>query len=287
MVYNLFYSWQSDLDSKVTRYLIQDALKASIKKIEKENKVSIYLDQATRDEKGAVHIAKSTENKIQQCDIFLCDASIINNRSKNRKTLNPNVMYELGVASETVKWENIVIVINEHYGKCENLPFDIKFRRNIKYSLSPSSGAAKKKHVKTDLRDQIYHALKTFEFGKPKLRLKEIVAHLGDSNWLAYNFIDGQIKTEEKKGEVHITHIFRNIFSLSFSSYEYGKRFPEGDWEARFFINQETLTTAELFFRSEVDFGFKRIALPLDRIYKEIFLHGEHPYGKQVLLKDE
>ena len=39
MKVSIFYSWQSDLSGKTNRYFIEDAIKMSIKEINKDNKI--------------------------------------------------------------------------------------------------------------------------------------------------------------------------------------------------------------------------------------------------------
>lgn len=286
MEHIIFYSWQSDLNSKLNKDFIRDAIREAKKKVESEKKIKIHLDEATRDELGSVHIVQTIEKKIREADIFICDISIINKSAKTRKTPNPNVLYELGLASETVNWDNIIIINNTAKGKHDDLPFDIKLRIAIGYKVAEHN-LYDKTYIKTEkekLTNSIYEALKILPFIKPKLRLREIVQCLKKTKWEAFNFTDGKIQTEVK-GIVHIEQEYHNIFTLKFDSYENNNRYKRGDWEARFFINQETLTTADLAFRSDVDFGFKKLIFPLDRLYQEIYIVGQGDYGKQVLKK--
>ncbi|MBI5538802.1 MAG: hypothetical protein HY951_01990 [Bacteroidia bacterium] len=294
MKYNLFYSWQTDLDNKTNKGFILSCLNKAIKRIETELSISIYIDQATRDEKGAIHIVQTIENKIRQADIFVGDISIINNGSKKyRKTSNPNVLYELGFASENVEWPNIICIINEAFGSFNKLPFDIGYRRGVSYYLSnENSRIQKNKKIASDkLTNDLYFALKNIEFREPKLRLKELIENLDNTEWEAYNLINGKVEDGPKRGFIKIKHINNNIFSFSFDSYQLGQRYEKGDWTARIFINQETLCTADIAFVSTVDFGFKKLILPDDRMYNHLFLLGvnyqNEGYGKQILIKQE
>ena len=65
----------------------------------------------------------------------------------------------------------------------------------------------------------------------------------------------------------------------------------DGDWSARIFINQETLSTADITYVLKVDFGFKKIILPDDRKYEHIYLIGlnyqNEGYRKQVFIKKQ
>jgi len=283
--YNIFYSWQSDLDDRFEMDQIR-FIENAINKIKTSDKIgdkTFLIDKATRDTSGAINIIESIDSKIKQCDIFIADISIINKGSKKfRKTPNPNVMYELGLAVESVGWNSIIFVMNEHFGSFDDLPFDIKTRRAITFNLPV--GQKSDKSVSKTLSEQIVGAIITCADKDPKLRLKEISNALKDSEWEVYNFTNGNTDTSEIKGIVRIKQLFRHIYSFDFDSYETQNRFMLGDWKARFFVNESNLTTAELAFRSGVDFGFKTIMFPLDRKYDELFLIGEKPdYGNQVL----
>jgi len=191
-------------------------------------------------------------------------------------------MYELGLAAESVGWSNIILLFNKNYGTFDDLPFDIKIRRAIQFELNKKG---KNKNTNTnELINDLTIATKTCLNKGPKLRLKEIVSALNKSEWEAYNFTNGKIDQSEIKGIVSIQQIHNHIFSFDFESYENGEVFSSGHWKGRFFVNETTLTTAQLAFRSNVDFGFKTIMFPLDRVYEQIYLIGTRPdYGDQVL----
>jgi hypothetical protein len=119
---------------------------------------------------------------------------------------------------------------------------------------------------------------------EPRLRLKEIATALKRSTWFAYNFIGGKTDKSDLKGMVQIDQVHNHIFSFRFRAFEFRVRKPSHDWEARFFINESTLTTAQLVFESLNDFGFKTIIFPLNRNYNIINLIGDQrSYGNQVL----
>lgn len=281
--YNIFYSWQSDLDDRFNMDQIR-FIENAINKINKAGGIgnkTFLIDKATRETSGAINIIESIDSKIKQCDIFIADISIINKGSKFRKTSNPNVMFELGLAVESVGWSSIIFVMNEYFGSYNDLPFDIKTRRAITFNLP--RGQKSDSAVLNKLTEQIVGAIKTCADKDSKLRLKEIANALKDSEWDAFNFINGKTELDEVKGVVRIKQLFRHIYSFDFDSYETHVRHINGDWEARFFVNESNLTTAELAFKSGVDFGFKTIMFPLDRKYDELFLIGTPPYGNQIL----
>ncbi|MCK5581800.1 MAG: hypothetical protein KAJ18_11075 [Candidatus Omnitrophica bacterium] len=146
MKLNIFYSWQSDLPNNTNRGLIGDCLEKSLKNIyKKNNSVSEYIIESdSRDESGTPDIVSNIFSKIDKCDIFIGDISIINNDYSGRMNPNPNVLIELGYASSIVGWENILCVFNDDFGRKEELPFDIRFRKPIGYSTTNNRADAKK-----------------------------------------------------------------------------------------------------------------------------------------------
>lgn len=149
MKLKLFYSWQSDLPNNTNRGYINNCIEKASKKIyEVNNSISEYsIDSDSRDESGTPDLVSSIFSKIDECDIFIADISIINTTSNQRKTPNPNVLIELGYASKALGWDNILCLFNSEYGKIEELPFDIRFRKPIQYNTSQDKSAAKKRLI--------------------------------------------------------------------------------------------------------------------------------------------
>jgi DNA-binding protein len=121
----IFYSWQSDLPQN--HNYIMDCLNAAIKDVG-----NFEIETATRNTKGAVDIAVSILQKIDESDLFLADISIVNPTvADERKTPNPNVMYELGYAVKSKGHEPIILLANTTERSSEVWPFDIRNRRII------------------------------------------------------------------------------------------------------------------------------------------------------------
>src|SRR5690606_13757815 len=77
--------------------------------------------------------------KINDCDIFICDITTINSEVENipRKTPNPNVLIELGYAVASLGWERIIMLFNKSFGEFPtDIPFDIDRRRISDYKVS-------------------------------------------------------------------------------------------------------------------------------------------------------
>ena len=132
----VFYSWQSDLPNAVNRSFIESCLNKAIKELRVAHpRLDVCLDRDTDNVPGSPDIAATILNKIDNCDVFVCDVSIV--QSERRPTPNPNVLFELGYAVKRLGWDRVVCVANEHFGAVESLPFDVRQRRVKCYTLSP------------------------------------------------------------------------------------------------------------------------------------------------------
>jgi hypothetical protein len=141
----VFYSWQSDIKAASNRTLIQGALEAAVKDIRNDDSINVepVIDRDTYGVSGSPDISSTIFAKIDNCQIFVADISIINSGSKNRPTPNPNVLIELGYAIKTVDWNQIILVQNVAYGNPELLPFDLRQRRILTYN-SPENAESRK-----------------------------------------------------------------------------------------------------------------------------------------------
>lgn len=61
--------------------------------------------------------------------MFICDVSIINKDSNQKKAPNPNVLIELGFAIHKLGWDRIICLFDSNTGSVEELPFDIRQKR--------------------------------------------------------------------------------------------------------------------------------------------------------------
>lgn len=137
----VFYSWQSDLDAETNSRAIRKALKSAKAKVENSyDNIIVNVDEATKDTSGSPEISAKILEKISNCDIFVCDISIINSESTSeRKTPNPNVLIELGYAIAILGFERIIMLFNENYGVFNDLPFDLERRRITKVKINESN----------------------------------------------------------------------------------------------------------------------------------------------------
>ena len=133
----IFYSWQSDLPNNTNRSFLMDCINDALQTTKNITPFSIELalDRDTKDETGTPDILDTIFFKIQRAKMFLADISIINSDYLGRKTPNPNVLIELGYAARVLGWDKIICLYNLDYGTINDLPFDLRQRRPLTYSL--------------------------------------------------------------------------------------------------------------------------------------------------------
>jgi len=185
-VFKIFYSWQSDLDPKANRNLIQGALDRACRSIKTEGGViaEAVVERDTLGLPGAPSIVDAVLSKIRDCDVFVADVSSINHASptqsaklptdmpeaseggideiqthqtpQTRPCPNPNVLVELGYAMSHLGNEALVLVVNTFYGPIENLPFDLRSLRVMQYRAKPGDElGAVRKELQRDLENAI------------------------------------------------------------------------------------------------------------------------------------
>lgn len=159
MAINIFFSWQSDLDSSTHKNLICNAIDKATKDLKKES-IIINADRDTKGLSGSPNIETTIFKKISNCDLFVADVTIVNKHwlNKKRKMPNPNVMYELGFAIKSLGSERVICIINNDVCSEKDLPFDIKQHRLTSYSLKNGKDNAKKK-----LADDIKSSIKILQ----------------------------------------------------------------------------------------------------------------------------
>lgn len=183
MTIKIFYSWQSDLPNNTNRTVIKTALDNVAKSFNGDVESAdreIEIDTATNRVFGTISIADRILKKIDECNIFIADVSIIGkidsfhkNPTKKirRKTPNPNVLFELGYAWKTLGEEQIISVINTAYGTFEDLPFDLRGKTMISYSISKDeeTKALERKRLEQLLNDSILAVINSRILGNRKI----------------------------------------------------------------------------------------------------------------------
>lgn len=131
----IFYSWQSDTKAASNRSFIQNALESAAKDLREDESISVdpVVDRDTLAMPGSPDIGATIFEKIDNCEIFVADVTIINSGSNVRPTPNPNVLIELGYALKALGSSRIIIVQNTAFGGPEVLPFDLRQKRTLPY----------------------------------------------------------------------------------------------------------------------------------------------------------
>ncbi len=159
MTSKVFYSWQSNSPANTNRNFISTALEKAIEEVKNDKTISIepVIDRDTLGVAGSPDISDSIFNKIEECSVFVCDVSIIE-PSSSKQTPNPNVLVELGYAIKVVGWSRIIMIMNTEYGTPINLPFDLRSKRVLTYSIKKSE--SEKAPVRNVLKKKLVAALK-------------------------------------------------------------------------------------------------------------------------------
>ncbi|MCK9315219.1 MAG: hypothetical protein M0Q48_03620 [Verrucomicrobia bacterium] len=211
---NIFYSWQSDLPSGNSRSVIQSVIDCAIKELNTANAIKIEADRDTSGVTGSPNITETILKKIDKCDIFIADVSIINKQTciegecehktreseeavhkKLRMTPNPNVLIELGYAAKVVGWKRIICFINTDYGEIEELPFDLRHNRVTRFSNNEKEKRKLIKILKETIKkvieenknktnNKISYSLGLYDFSKKEISKDFIFFDFSSSVWL-------------------------------------------------------------------------------------------------------
>jgi len=155
----VFYSWQADCPGNTNRNFISKALEDAVHEIKSDNSIAIdpVVDRDTLGVAGSPDISESIFSKIESSSVFVCDVSIINvNQAKPMP--NPNVLVELGYAIKVLGWSRIIMVMNTEYGEPPVLPFDLRSKRVLTYSVSEN--IEEKAPIRKGLKKTLVAALK-------------------------------------------------------------------------------------------------------------------------------
>jgi hypothetical protein len=97
------------LPDNTNKLAIKSMLQKAKNTIETDRNTNIIIDEAIRNKADNPNISLTILEKIDTADMFISDISTINKTdiNSNRKTPNPNVMYELGYAVARLVWEKL------------------------------------------------------------------------------------------------------------------------------------------------------------------------------------
>jgi hypothetical protein len=162
----VFWSWQDDSPGKVNRHFIKSALETAINAIVTKSEFTDAerpaLDHDTQGTPGAGEIASIILDKIANCGIFVADVTPVVSTPSGKAFPNPNVMIELGWSLHTPGWERQIYIMNTATGyKPTDLPFDIRGRRIMQYSLPEDADRKAIDQTKKRLAGELEAAIRT------------------------------------------------------------------------------------------------------------------------------
>jgi hypothetical protein len=179
----IFWAWQSDLKGKISRHFVKDCLELAIAKLNETPEISeaprdfdgtIERDHDRKDVAGASDLANEILDKIRNAKVFVGDVTPVarteplkdkdgKETKPSKAVMNPNVAIELGYALKHLGTKKLLFILNEHYGRREDLPFDLAHKNGpIMYRLGPDAGRATMEAERKKLVASLVSELKLF-----------------------------------------------------------------------------------------------------------------------------
>lgn len=156
----VFYSWQGWSPKETNRAFICEALQSAIGKVNPECGINLIIDSDTRGISGNVGFSDAILAKIKHAEIFVADLTAVGCSPNNQKIPNANVMFEYGYATATHDAERILIVLNSHFGKIEDIPSDTRHKMVIEYRCGPEYDHSERAQQKAKLEQKFIDQLR-------------------------------------------------------------------------------------------------------------------------------
>lgn len=164
----IFWSWQSDHPGKISRHFVKDALETAINELNAEATIDepereLSLDHDRKGVPGSPDLARTILDKIENCTVLVADVTPVGETSDKppKKLINSNVAIELGFGLGTVGDSALLMVMNTHYGRIEDLPFDLRHNAGpVTYALAPGASTQVMKEAKSELVGKLKAALR-------------------------------------------------------------------------------------------------------------------------------
>jgi hypothetical protein len=172
----IFWSWQSDTPGNIGRFLVRDALNDAIEKLRAGNDVedaprNVHLDHDVKDVPGTPDLVRTILAKIEKSEVVVADVTIVGKTEVGKGLVNSNVAIELGYAFHACTDERAVLVFNKHYGKHEELPFDLRHKGGgVDFDLKPDASKGEIEEQRRALKDAFVRKLKPFVEGAARIR---------------------------------------------------------------------------------------------------------------------
>jgi len=146
----IFWSWQSDTPGEIGRYLVRDALKDAIQQLKQADEIkdatrdALHLDQDIQGTTGSPDLVRTILQKIENSEVVVADVTIVGRTDQGECLINSNVGIELGYALHACTDERVVLTFNMHYGKYEDLPFDLRHKGGaVVFDVAPGMDRGK------------------------------------------------------------------------------------------------------------------------------------------------
>lgn len=159
----IFWSWQSDLDARVTRDLIRDALVQAIADLDAELDERLEMTSDTKGVAGSPDIVATILAKIEKARVFVGDVTPLAISRGGKALANPNVLIELGYAKHAIGLERIILIWNTAFegATIEQLPFDMRGRRSpMAFHLPVDASTTELRGAREALRNGLREALR-------------------------------------------------------------------------------------------------------------------------------
>jgi hypothetical protein len=172
----VFWSWQSDTPGRIGRHFVRDALSAAIERLKESPEIeeptergarsAMHLDHDRKGIPGSPDLARVILEKIEQSAVFVADVTAVAitttqaDETQRKKVINPNVAIELGYALHALGDGALLMVMNEHYGRRADLPFDLQSKAGpILFNLAPDADRKTITAASGQLTSQLAEAL--------------------------------------------------------------------------------------------------------------------------------
>ena len=165
MAKSVFWSWQSDLDSRVTRevirYALDDAIGILAADLEEADRPSLTSD--TQGVAGTPDIVATILRKIDEAAVFVGDVTPIAVSESGKACANPNVLLEMGYANKALTVHRVIQVWNTAFdgATLDRLPFDMRNRRGpLAFHLPADADTNTLRSVRSKLASQLAEHLR-------------------------------------------------------------------------------------------------------------------------------
>lgn len=190
----IFYSWQLDAPRKINKDFVYGALTRAIGKlgddldITEAERDGIELDQDTQGVLGSPDIVRVILDKIAISNVVVADVSLVAKGKEGKPHINSNVAIELGYTYGKLGDKAVLKVMNTHFGKPDELPFDLRTRRHpVQYHLSPTAHsetiANEQKKLASELTSILKLYLESPSNTKPSIHLETPYTNLRGAFW--------------------------------------------------------------------------------------------------------